>query len=134
MKPATFLGCDLFTTAINEGYLAKDQKGKAGIVGWWQGSNAGIIDTNNAAAVTWWRARLERLRTEYGIDSFKFDAGEVTWLSHSRGLEGNQELAPNMYTTKYIEAIAPFGGLVEARVGRLTQVSFQNMKIFEISK
>lgn len=102
----------------------KDQKGKAAITSWWAGSNAGVIDTNNERAVTWWRARLERLRTEYGIDSFKFDAGEVNWLPYSRSLEGNQDLAPNTYTTKYIEAIAPFGGLVEARVGRLSQVKF----------
>ncbi|XP_035704784.1 myogenesis-regulating glycosidase, partial [Folsomia candida] len=121
IHPFINFGCDLFTTAVNDDYFMKDQKGKAAITSWWAGSNAGVIDTNNERAVTWWRARLERLRTEYGIDSFKFDAGEVNWLPYSRSLEGNQDLAPNTYTTKYIEAIAPFGGLVEARVGRLSQ-------------
>lgn len=121
------LECDLFDTGVYDEYFIKDQKGKAAITSWWAGSNAGVINTNNQRSVDWWSARLERLKSEYGIDSFKFDAGEVNWLSYSRSLEGDQNLSPNSYTTKYVEAVAKFGGLVEVRVGHKSQVLYFNL-------
>ncbi len=90
--------CELFKTGVYDDYLIKDQKGKAAITSWWAGEHAGIIDTNNERAVAWWRERLDKLRTDYGIDSFKFDAGEVNWLPYSRQLEGDQSRSPNIYT------------------------------------
>jgi len=101
----------------------KDPKGKTGLTGWWQGNIAGVIDITNEDAVAWWHARLDKLKTEVGIDAFKFDAGEVIWLPSANKLNANEDLAPNDFTTQYINAIAPYGGLVEARVARRSQVS-----------
>jgi len=71
----------------------------------------------------WWQERLRRLQTEFGVDSFKFDAGEVNWLPYWSKLEGDETFGPNIYSTKYVEAVAPLGGLIETRVGRMSQVS-----------
>ncbi len=52
-----------------------------GLVWWWQGVLASYVDYTNPEAVKWWSDRLEKLRADYGIDSFKFDAGEVKYLT-----------------------------------------------------
>ena len=45
---------------------------------WWQGTGA-LLDVTNPAAVKWFKKRLDRLR-EQGVNSFKFDAGEINWF------------------------------------------------------
>ena len=92
---------------------------------WWQGNPSGIIDFTNEAAVTWWKARLEGLQSQYNIDSFKFDAGETNWLPHSTRLNGDEALEPNLYTTKYVESLVSFGGMLEVRAGRRNQVQIE---------
>jgi hypothetical protein len=76
----------------------------------------------NDAAVAWWHARLDRLKNNHGIASFKFDAGETNWLPYSTKMNGDENLSPNYFTTKYIDAIASYGGLVEARSAHRSQV------------
>ena len=114
--------CASFNTAIDNSYFIQDQKSKPGITSWWQGSNAGVLDYTNPDAVTWWSSRLQLLRTEFGIDAFKFDAGESNLLPYSMKLNGDQNLQPNLFTTKYVEAVAAFGGMIEVRTGRRNQV------------
>ncbi|XP_021967900.1 myogenesis-regulating glycosidase isoform X2 [Folsomia candida] len=113
--------CEMFVTALQAEYLVKDGKGKAGISSWWVGDNTGSLDVTNPAALAWWLGRLAQLEVTTGIEGFKFDAGEITYLPYSILLTGNQNLVPNLYTTKAVEAYAGFGKLVEARVGRLNQ-------------
>lgn len=47
------------------------------------------------------QSRLDSLRSEVGVDSFKFDAGETVWLPSSYSLAGGegQEMWPALYTT-----------------------------------
>jgi alpha-glucosidase (family GH31 glycosyl hydrolase) len=112
------LECPSFLTAVEGQYLVKDQNGKPGITSWWQGTHSGIVDYTNTEAADWWRARLELLRTQFGID-----AGETNWLPYSHQLTGDDARTPNLYTTKYVEALAPFGGMIEVRSGRRNQVN-----------
>jgi len=126
IHPFINLDCPSFMPTLQNGYFVKGQKDRTGITSWWQGQNSGIIDFTNEDATNWWRARLEKLRTEVGIDSFKFDAGETNWLPYSRKLNGDEALVPNIYTTKYVEAVAAFGGMIEVRSGRKNQ----NLPIF----
>lgn len=74
-------------------------------------------------AVEWWSARLERLRSKYGIDSFKFDAGESNWLPSSILLheEIPTSVWPAIFTSSYVDAVSKFGPMIEVRVGRRTQ-------------
>ena len=111
-------------------YFVRDKKGKDGIgnlpglVWWWQGVLASYVDFTNPQAVNWWSQRLEDLRSTYGIDSFKFDAGESNWLPSSILL--NEEIPrehwPAAFTTSYVQSIArKFGSMIEVRVGLRTQ-------------
>ncbi len=57
-----------------EGFL-KDKDGAPLPVRWWNGTSA-VLDLGLPAAQEWFRAQLTRLQTEYGVDGFKFDAGD----------------------------------------------------------
>nr|8J50_A Chain A, GH31 alpha-galactosidase [Flavihumibacter petaseus NBRC 106054]8J50_B Chain B, GH31 alpha-galactosidase [Flavihumibacter petaseus NBRC 106054]8J51_A Chain A, GH31 alpha-galactosidase [Flavihumibacter petaseus NBRC 106054]8J51_B Chain B, GH31 alpha-galactosidase [Flavihumibacter petaseus NBRC 106054] len=46
------------------------------IVHWWNGYSA-VLDGSNPDAVTWMREKLDGLQQQYGIDGFKFDAGDA---------------------------------------------------------
>ena len=63
------------------------------------------------------------LRSETGIDSFKFDAGESNWLPSSLILDARFPASawPAVFSTSYVTALARFGGMVEVRTGRRTQ-------------
>lgn len=44
-------------------------------VTWWNGVSA-VLDLSNEGGVKWFKAQLARLMEDYGIDGFKFDAGD----------------------------------------------------------
>ena len=94
-----------------------------GVTLWWQGFSAGYVDFTIEKAVEWWTDRLDRLRADTGIDSFKFDAGESTWLPSSLVLDSRFPVSawPAIFSTAYVTALASFGGMVEVRTGRRTQ-------------
>lgn len=79
-----------------------------------------IIDPTNKAAYDWFVARLRHYRQTYGIDSFKFDAGEANWVPPG-GRTATPMRSPNEYTTNYVEMVAEFGDMIETRVGFKTQ-------------
>ena len=62
-------------------------------------------------------------RSEIGIDSFKFDAGESNWLPSSLLLDPKypESSWPAVFSTAYVSAVAQFGNLVEVRTGRHSQ-------------
>ncbi|XP_071552492.1 myogenesis-regulating glycosidase-like isoform X2 [Panulirus ornatus] len=113
--------CESFFYADQQGYFIKDSEGNTQKTSWWQGSSAGIIDFTNSEAAAWWSKRLLDLRHQTGIDSFKFDAGETSWLPKVFTLNVDQRLWPNVYTLKYVETVAQFGSMIETRVGMATQ-------------
>jgi alpha-glucosidase (family GH31 glycosyl hydrolase) len=49
--------------------------GDAAMVRWWNGTSA-VLDLSNPKTRDWLRARLQHLVDEYGVDGFKFDAGD----------------------------------------------------------
>jgi myogenesis-regulating glycosidase len=63
---------------------------------------------------------LEKIRNETGINSFKFDAGEVNWLPKGFWL-ANASITPNEYTTAYARMAYHFGNQIEVRVASRTQ-------------
>ena len=74
----------------------------------------------NGFFLSYLQNRLTKLKQETGLDSFKFDAGEVNWMPSSYQLDSglDKSLWPAVFTTKYAEAVSSFGGMIETRVGR----------------
>lgn len=114
---------------MQKGYFVQDTKPRVGMTWWWQGQNSAVIDTTNPEATTWWTSRLEKLQLDTGLDAFKFDAGESNWLPAAANLNNDtdRELWPQLYSTKYVEHAAKFGGLVETRSAYLNQVDLDLM-------
>lgn len=61
-------------------YLVLDENGSPN-TSWWNnnGTDAAYIDFTKPAAAEWWYQRVKTLVDTYGIDSFKFDAGESSF-------------------------------------------------------
>ena len=106
------------------------QRDVIGIVKWWNGA-AAALDTTNSAARNWFVGRLKTFKAKYGFDSFKFDAGELTYLPRDYDLASIQNFNPACYSTKYAEMAASFGPMVEVRVGYQTQQLGQIVRMLD---
>ena len=56
--------------------LVRGADGAVAIRSWWNGYSA-VLDLTHPEAVAWLHAELDGLQQEYGIDGFKFDAGDL---------------------------------------------------------
>ena len=120
VMPFVNLESPLFEVGLEKNYFIKDGMNKVpALVKWWQGIG-GAIDVTNPEAVDWYVSRLQAFQEETGVDSFKFDAGENNWFPPSITTHEKME-NPNDYTSKYVQILADFGGMVEARVGYRSQ-------------
>ena len=74
------------------------------IVSWWNGY-AAEVDVTDPSQTKWYKDTLQYLQEKYGIDSFKFDAGDAirlsTWTECKTPLDN-----PNYYTKIYAELCA----------------------------
>ncbi|WP_347839377.1 glycoside hydrolase family 31 protein [uncultured Draconibacterium sp.] len=55
-------------------------KDKPEIVGWWNGFSA-VLDLSQPVAEEWFKAQLDYLQDEYGVDGFKLDAGDAEYYT-----------------------------------------------------
>jgi alpha-glucosidase (family GH31 glycosyl hydrolase) len=55
---------------------------KPAIVQWWNGFSM-VMDFTNPEAVHWYQEQLDKLIKEYGVDGFKFDAGDPEYYPAS---------------------------------------------------
>lgn len=64
-----------------KGYLVKDSKSnRPAMISWWNGVSA-CYDMTNPEATKHLKAKLDGVMNDYGIDGFKFDAGDVSYMS-----------------------------------------------------
>ncbi|KFP40151.1 putative family 31 glucosidase KIAA1161, partial [Chlamydotis macqueenii] len=109
-----------FGVGIERQLFIKEPSGRLpAMVQWWNGIGA-ILDFTNPAARDWFQSHLRQLRHKYGISSFKFDAGETSYLpkqfSTFRPLPD-----PSIWSRRYTEMAIPFYELAEVRVGYQSQ-------------
>lgn len=76
----------------------------------WQGIGA-VIDVSNPEAVAWYVGRLRQFQQQYGIDSFKFDSGEVGFLPPRPRTQSGT--CSNDFSTLYANMAAAFGTAIE---------------------
>lgn len=113
--------CDIFSLGERKNYWIKDTNGNTAEVKWWNGVGA-LLDFTNPEASKWFVQRLEHLQALYGVQSFKFDAGEVLWLEQNFTFyDESANFQPSIYSKRYAEIAAKFGGKIEVRVGFDTQ-------------
>ena len=71
------------------------------IVRWWNGASA-CLDLSNPAAQIWFKDRLNHLMNEYGVDGFKFDAGDSEFYD-GKMLAFDTNAIPNEHTQYFAE-------------------------------
>lgn len=67
--------CLTYRQLRDQGLLIVDKDGEVAIRKWWNGYSA-VLDLTNPESAKWFDNRLQYLMKEYGIDGFKFDAGD----------------------------------------------------------
>ncbi|XP_055001178.1 myogenesis-regulating glycosidase [Sorex araneus] len=89
------------------------------LVRWWNGIGA-VLDFTRQEARDWFEEQLRGLRARYGVASFKFDAGEVSYLP--RDFSTHRPLSdPSVWSRRYTEMALPFFAMAEVRVGYQSQ-------------
>lgn len=96
---------EVFRALEKQGLLLKEKlpggHTRPALIRWWNGASA-VLDLSNPNARAWFKERLDHLVHEYGVDGFKFDAGDspfyapdvpgVEFVSHApRTPEGHTE-------------------------------------------
>lgn len=69
-----------FLMMKTESKLTWEQAADPAIIKWWNGYSA-LLDFTNPAAVQWFNGELDRLVKDFGIDGFKFDAGDMNFYN-----------------------------------------------------
>ena len=76
------------------------------IMQWWDGFSH-VIDLSNPKGYTWFKAQLDYLVNEYGVDGFKFDGGDaihysdIRFLSKTRSYK--QDISPNEHSELFVK-------------------------------
>lgn len=77
-------------------YLRLENKEKVALVEWWNGTSA-ILDFTKQCDVAFMKQQLDRLITEYGVDGFKFDGGQLYHYSGLTCVNGNINTDASQY-------------------------------------
>jgi alpha-glucosidase len=91
--------CDVYRMLESKGMLLRDSTGQTAIVRWWNGAS-GLLDLSNPETVRWFLSELDRLQSRYGIDGFKFDAGDLEFY---KDLVSYGNIGPNDHCKLFAE-------------------------------
>lgn len=75
--------------------LWANTQNKAAIIRWWNGASA-CLDLSNPKAREWFKGKLNYLVDEFGVDGYKFDAGDAGF--YTNGVVSKQPTLPNEHT------------------------------------
>ena len=66
------------------------------IIEWWNGYSA-ALDFTNPGAVKWYQQQLAAMKANYGVDGYKFDAGDPEFYTNKK-IVFHQKVTPNQLT------------------------------------
>ena len=90
--------CDVFRKLEEEGKLLNDKIGNTSILKWWNGYS-GLLDLSKEEANQWFKNQLYYLTEKYGIDGFKFDAGDFEFYTEC--YSGGEKVSPQEHCELY---------------------------------
>lgn len=83
----------------NQGMLImEDNSTQPAIIRWWNGASA-CLDLSNPKTSEWFKEKLDFLQKEYGVDGFKFDAGDADFYTNN--VRSYKAQTPNDHTTYF---------------------------------
>jgi alpha-glucosidase len=80
--------CDVYRALKKNNYFITDKTGQPAIIKWWNGASA-LLDFTNPKATEWFKSQLNKLRNEYAVDGFKFDAGDFEFYENTSSFKAN---------------------------------------------
>jgi alpha-glucosidase (family GH31 glycosyl hydrolase) len=99
----------IFQVGIQKGYFVMNEDDKVpGLTFWWNNVGA-VVDFTSSSTSAWFKSRLLALQNQTGIKSFRFDAGEVSWLPNKPHFSTPQ-VNPLEYSKKYVKFAESLGG------------------------
>jgi alpha-glucosidase len=72
------------------------------LINWWNGYSH-VLDFTNPAAVKWFDDQLNRLVKDYGVDGFKFDAGDFRYYPVHENAVSMKDVTPNEHARLFAE-------------------------------
>lgn len=90
----------------NKGFLLKNKNNQPAIINWWNGYSA-CLDVTNPEAVAYFKEKLKQTQEKYGIDGFKFDAGDVSYMPDNIVYHDPKANA-NIFSQKWAEIALEF--------------------------
>ncbi|MCL5277269.1 MAG: glycoside hydrolase family 31 protein, partial [Deltaproteobacteria bacterium] len=117
--------------ASTQRYFVQSKSGGVSLIDWWDTfgiKKAGLIDFGDQGSVDWWAGLLSGIVSGYGIDGFKFDAGEANWFPQDGVTSGY--LSPNQYADFYI-SLHEHVPAMEFRAGWFSQDQGQIMREYD---
>ncbi len=100
--PFVSADCNVYRYLSGKKYFLTDNNGNPAIVRWWNGASA-LLDFSNPEAAEWFKSQLNNLTSEYGVDGFKFDAGDFEYY------EKLNSLNPHTYPAEQSELYGKIG-------------------------
>lgn len=109
-----------FGVGVERGLFVREPTGELpALIRWWNGIG-GILDFTNPETREWYASNLRALKNKYAIASFKFDAGETSYLP-PQFKTFTPLLDPSIFTRRYSEMAIPFNDRAELRAGYQSQ-------------
>ena len=121
VHPFVDITADVFETTRDSNYFLPGYAGHSvSLVKWWHEYGA-VINYVDAETAEWQGGRLETFRTNNNLVSFKFDAGEVTYLPKCVYI--NNVTHPAMFAEAYARFVGAttYASRAEVRIGYFTQ-------------
>lgn len=72
------------------------------LINWWNGYSH-VLDFTNPSAVKWFDNQLNRLVNDYGVDGFKFDAGDFKYYPVDENAVSMKDVTPNEHGRLFAE-------------------------------
>jgi len=72
------------------------------LINWWNGYSH-VLDFTNPSAVKWFDNQLHRLVKDYGVDGFKFDAGDFKYYPVDENAVSMRDVTPNEHARLFAE-------------------------------
>lgn len=66
--------------AVKKNIVIVNKEGNPAVTRWWNGYSL-VLDLSNSEANQWFKSALDHLVEEYGVDGYKFDAGDAEYYT-----------------------------------------------------
>jgi alpha-glucosidase (family GH31 glycosyl hydrolase) len=100
------------------------------IVKWWNGK-AALLDITSPSSKSWFKSKCQHLR-QFGIESFKIDAGEACYLPYNRRMHKPLQ-NPNAYNKLFVDLCHEIDPILRAQEVRSAIASQQVPMFFRVN-